>query len=85
VGPAVVNEMMFDSHESNNHNLPSTKEEVVKTNNPTHAYMKLESKKSKSLDHHGPDWGCFYFGVIFPRVKQANYTVPVFQCARQGS
>jgi hypothetical protein len=80
-----VNEMMFDSHESNNHNLPSSSiEEVVKTNNPTNACMKLESKIFKSFNYHGPDWVCFYFGVMLPRVKQANHSVPVVQCARQG-
>jgi serine/threonine protein kinase len=81
-------EILFDPHhESSNRNstlLPSI--EVVKTNNPTHAYMKLDSKKSKLLDHHGPGWGCVYYGVILPRVKQPtnrNHGVPVFQCPRQ--
>jgi serine/threonine protein kinase len=37
----------------------------------TKAYA-LTSKKEISLDHHGPEWGCIQFAIVYHRVKQKN-------------
>lgn len=48
---------------------------VVKAQDAVQAYMKIPQKKSKSLDHHAPGWGCVYFAVVLPKVQAG-----VFQC-----
>jgi serine/threonine protein kinase len=51
--------------------------DVMKAHNATQAYMRIKSKRSKSLDHHAPGWGMVYFGVILPQVEDG-----VFQCPK---
>ena len=50
--------------------------EVVRTNQPTHAYMRIPSMRTRSLDHHGPGWGVVYFGVRLRRVAENVYQAP---------
>jgi serine/threonine protein kinase len=72
--------IILDPHDRNKHQLPTV--EVVKAHSPTQAYMKIESKKSKSLDHHAPGWGCVYFGVILPKVQEGVFICPTQEDAR---
>jgi serine/threonine protein kinase len=46
--------------------------DVMKSQNPSQAYLRISSKQPKSLDHHGPGWGCVYFGVILRRKTTSN-------------
>mmetsp|Transcript_11828 Transcript_11828/g.21867 ORF Transcript_11828/g.21867 Transcript_11828/m.21867 type:complete len:383 (+) Transcript_11828:167-1315(+) len=70
--PDDVDDMSFDPQDSTR--LPCV--EVMKAENATQAYMKIQ-KQSKSLGHHAPNWGCVYFGIVLPRVGDG-----VFQCPK---
>jgi serine/threonine protein kinase len=49
--------------------------DVMKAHNPTQAYLRIPSKTKKSLDHHGPGWGCVYFGIVLRRVYGSSSTM----------
>ncbi|KAL3906005.1 MAG: hypothetical protein SGILL_009451 [Bacillariaceae sp.] len=80
IEPAISNPPNAVVIPSEEHQQQVPKVDFVKAHNPTHAYAKIEEKRSKSLDHHGAGWGCVYFGVILPRVEGQHN---VFYCPRQ--
>ncbi|KAL3919668.1 MAG: hypothetical protein SGILL_003642 [Bacillariaceae sp.] len=76
-----ADDMALDHHHRRTQQQqPEHRVEVMKANNAHQAYMKIEAKGSKSLNHHGPGWGSVYFGVILPQCEGRNN---VFYCPRQ--
>jgi len=43
--------------------------DVVKTQNPDKAYMRIREISAIDLSHHYQGWGILYFGVILPKVR----------------
>lgn len=50
---------------------------VIKAEEPIQqAYLILESRESKNLDHHGRGWGEVFFGIALPKVTTGIYREP---------
>lgn len=47
--------------------------DVVKANNPSFCYMRINHISPIDLSHHYPGWGCVYFGVILPKVQDGVF------------
>ena len=55
--------------------------DVMKTVDPQQAYVRIPTKPTKPLDHHGQGWGCVYFGFVVKRVQGGGQvgSLPTFQ------
>lgn len=52
--------------------------DVVKSQNPSQAYLRIPSKLPKNLDNHGPGWGCVYFGIILQGLGNNLFQAPSY-------
>ena len=54
---------------------------LLRKRQATHAYARIP-RPPIDLNHHGNNWGCVLFGVMFPRVSSTTFQAPSSKTAR---
>ena len=57
--------------------------DVMRSVNPTEAYVRIQSRRPISLDHHFPGWGEVYFAVVYRFIAPGLLEEPASQDAAE--